>query len=333
MTSVNGAKADDVLVSVIVPVYNVATYLRRCLDSLLAQTHGNCEFIVIDDGSTDESPQICDQYAARDGRVRVVHKQNGGLSSARNAGLDMARGSYYAFVDSDDYVEPKYVENLLRAILESEAKLAMCSVVCEDREGHPVALPYFIALDDDVHTRHDCMAMSCDNTAMIVAWNKLYEANLWSSLRFPEGEIHEDELVFHYVLKQCESIVFVSDGLYHYVSNDKSIMHAKYSSRNLSRIRALSERIAVLRDLAYDDLVPQVADMLIDAYLVQVVRMEYRNKSTQKDLGLVGKQIRKDLSRVSSLLSFRQRINLMGIACCPVLYLDLRQCLNKLRKQ
>ncbi|MBM6699643.1 glycosyltransferase family 2 protein [Bifidobacterium pullorum subsp. saeculare] len=327
------AKSDDVLVSVIVPVYNVAKYLGRCLDSLLAQTHGNCEFIVIDDGSTDESARICDHYAAQDGRVRVVHKQNGGLSSARNAGLDIARGSYYAFVDSDDYVESKYVENMLRAILESEAELAMCSVVCEDGEGHPVALPFFVALDDCVHRRYDCMAMSCDNTAMIVAWNKLYRANLWSSLRFPEGEIHEDELVFHHVLKQCKSVAFVSDGLYHYVSNDKSIMHADYSSRNLSRITALSERIAVLRDLGYDDLVSTVTDMLIDAYLVQVIRMNYRDASTRRELSSLGKRISRDLGGASSLLTLKQRMNLQGISRCPVLYLDLRRCLNKLRKQ
>lgn len=327
------AKSDDILVSVIVPVYNVAKYLGRCLDSLLAQTHNNCEFIVIDDGSTDESARICDQYAVRDGRVKVVHKQNGGLSSARNVGLGRARGSYYVFVDSDDYVEPDYVESLLCAILRSDADLAMCSVICESKNGELSPLPYFAQLDDNVHTRHDCMAIADKNVSMIVAWNKLYRANLWSSLRFPEGEIHEDELTFHYLMEECKSIVFISKMLYHYVRNEESIMHSGYSLKNLTRVKALSERLAVLNRLGYEDLVPAAIDRLISEYLAYILHMDYHNFEVRKVLSAIGKQIGRDVRSIRSPLSFMQKLNLFGIIHYPILYLDVRQCVSSLRKR
>ena len=126
------------MISIIVPVYNVERYLARCVDSVLGQTYPSWELILVDDGSFDRSPAICDEYAGRDGRIKVVHKKNGGLSSARNVGLDMMRGEYVTFLDSDDYWHPCYLEILLNFVEEKQADIAQCDFVRGDSSVFPI---------------------------------------------------------------------------------------------------------------------------------------------------------------------------------------------------
>ena len=236
-----------ILVSIIVPVYQVVSYLAECLDSLLAQTHANLEIILVDDGSTDGSSELCDAYAGRDGRIRVIHQENAGLSAARNAGLDAALGSYLSFVDSDDAVNPFFIEMLLRL----HADIAQCGFCTNDDElmrvpdGAPDALDGENVVGDEVRLtgRDTCEALARDKTgAYTVVWNKLFRRELFETLRFPEGKQHEDEFVTWKTLWAAHSVAVLNIPLYFYRQRSESIMGRGVTNRSLDAIEALQER-------------------------------------------------------------------------------------------
>ena len=190
-------------ISVIVPVYKVQEFLPACLGSLAAQTFRDFELILVDDGSPDGCGAICDAWAGRDGRVRVLHKQNGGLSSARNAGLKIARGRYIAFVDADDLVLPDYLETLYTAIRRDRADLAIGAVEDVDASGAPQQPPALTGpVRPGMSTGRALLPFlySPQATYYTVAWNKLYAARLWEGLRYPEGRNNEDDAVAHRLL-------------------------------------------------------------------------------------------------------------------------------------
>ena len=187
------------------PIYKVEPYLRRAIDSIIKQSYSNLEIILVDDGSPDKCGEICDEYGLLDDRIKVIHKENGGLSDARNAGLDIAAGEYIAFVDSDDYIAGDYVETLLAALNEHDADVAMCAYAVTSSLEYDGSI-FEAGHDDDkkrdgaieVCSREELLknlydANHCDATYFIVAWNKLYKASLWEGIRFPKGKIHEDE--------------------------------------------------------------------------------------------------------------------------------------------
>lgn len=189
------------LISVIVPVYKVEKYLKRCVDSILAQTYPCLEVILVDDGSPDGCPAICDEYAREDRRVRVIHKENGGLSDARNAGIDAAKGKFLGFVDSDDYVHPRFYELLLQALKEEGADIAGCDVkkVCktekiEEKEQQPI--------QRTVYSGREATANLYDA--------QMYKKELFEEIRFPKGKLHEDEFTSYKLLYQSESVVYIN---------------------------------------------------------------------------------------------------------------------------
>ncbi len=173
-------------ISVIVPVYNTEDYLRQCLDSLSAQTMENIEIIVVDDGSTDRSPKICDEYAEKDPRMIVIHRENGGLSAARNSGLDIAQGEYVLFVDSDDWVEPDFCKVPLDAARQTGADLVIFQRMWH-REGEEAELqPPFP--ETGIADKGKILTKWWDIVG-VISWNKLYRRSLFSNLRFPEGKL------------------------------------------------------------------------------------------------------------------------------------------------
>lgn len=314
------------LISVIVPVYNVGvSALSRCLDSLVSQTYPSLEIIVVDDGSTDECPAICDRYGERYECVDVVHQKNRGLSGARNTGLDHAHGEYVAFVDSDDYVDPSYVETLHGALKANGTLIAACSVAVEQKDGTPVDLDYFRTLQEGVLSRHDFLKLAGELTTCIVAWNKLYAAILWKNLRFEEGAIHEDELVFNHLMTQIDSVATVSARHYHYVVNVNGIMHQKYTYRNLARTRAVVQRILECQKLRYYDLIPLFADQLISDLLLNVKQLDMRNGVNASQIREVARRIPPMLALCGKHLSFKQKMNLSLFARAPRVYLALRR--------
>lgn len=208
-------------ISVIVPVYNVERYLRDCLDSVLGQTYTNLEIILVDDGSTDGSSALCDEYGRLDRRVHVIHKVNGGLSSARNAGLDVATGELIGFIDSDDWVEPQMYELLYKGMNETFADVSVCGVTkiyptSEKAQNFPRRRIY--------SRRKALFELVNSQDLESFAWNKLYKRGLFDEVRFPEGRIFEDLITLPKLFNQVGRVVHLNECLYNYRRNDESIL-------------------------------------------------------------------------------------------------------------
>lgn len=244
------------LISVVVPIYKVEKYLPKCIDSILAQTYTNIEVILVDDGSPDGCGRIADDYAAKDNRVRVIHKTNGGLSSARNAGIDIAKGAYIGFVDSDDYIDAKMYEKLYVAIKTSDADMAICNYVWvnEDATMYGDNLLVNSTIPTTVMNCEEALAKLVSFSAeYVTAVNKLYKSGILTSYHFPEGKIHEDEFTAHHFLGLCSKIACISDELYYYVQREGSIT-ANYELKNFDAFDAFIDRYRFYKKNGYKDL-------------------------------------------------------------------------------
>ena len=209
-------------IGVIIPVYNVAPYLVRCLDSVLAQTFTDWELILVDDGSTDGSGDICNDYAVRDQRIKVLHQVNGGAAAARNAGLDANTAEYIAFIDADDYVEPNYLAAMFDALQKHQTRLAVCGTkrYCADGQVEIRAtMPKPLMTPKSVLT---CLLRS-DDPITSGPYAKLYHRDLFRELRFPVGHISEDLAIMYQLVAQCDQIATVSWPLYHYCCRPNSV--------------------------------------------------------------------------------------------------------------
>lgn len=238
------------LISVIVPIYKVEKYLDRCINSIVNQTYRNLEIILVDDGSPDKCPLMCDEWQKKDERIKVIHKENGGLSSARNAGLDIATGEYIAFVDSDDYILPDMYEYLYRLIDENDADFSMCEFMYADEKG--------LAIDDNSDTEDEKIDVLSGDEALeefvmrnwhyVLAWNKLYRKHIFRNLRFPEGKLHEDDFIAHIIIYQCIRIAYTTRKYYMYTQRDDSIMG---DARNTFRVRHMADTLSALTQKYY----------------------------------------------------------------------------------
>ena len=233
------------LISIIVPVYKVEKYLVKCVESILAQTYTNFELILVDDGSPDLCPSICDEYAKKDKRIIVIHKQNGGLSDARNAGLDIATGDFIGFVDSDDYIEKDLYELMLRGILNAKADMAICNYLCVDEDYNLIREKNkYLPIRDEVLNASEFITKYTEEFGWyyVVAWNKLYRKSLFDNLRYPLGKQHEDAFLIHYLAFRCGKIVCIRKGLYYYVQRQGSIMTQQFSIKNMDLGDALIDQ-------------------------------------------------------------------------------------------
>lgn len=214
------------LISVIVPVFNVNRYLKKCVDSITSQSFSNLEIIIVDDGSTDDSGKIADELQQNDGRIRVFHKPNGGLSSARNFGIDVAKGRYLAFVDSDDYLEHDFLKELYCELKYNNAEISICGVnyVLENgkryekhNKGKRIKMNFREAFQD----------MCCGNNFDMAVWNKLFDASLFSNIRFPVGKLSEDYYILYKLIEKANVISFTPLHLYNYLQRKNSISNNK----------------------------------------------------------------------------------------------------------
>lgn len=260
------------LISVIVPVYKVEQYLKRCVDSILAQTYQNTEIILVDDGSPDRCPALCDQYAEQYAKVRVIHQQNKGLSGARNTGIDAAKGEYLAFADSDDVLSPHFLESLYRAIREANAEISQCR--WEYMHGDSLKEEYRPDAARDVLSGREMLSRLYIQTGAyyVVAWNKLYRRELFETIRYPEGRIHEDEATTYLLFDVCKRAVVVDNALYGYFvgGGGTSITRNGFSMKKLDWRTANTERVRYFLENDYQELiVPAVKacnDGSIDLY-------------------------------------------------------------------
>ena len=280
------------LISIVVPVYNVEKYLRECVDSILAQTYPEFEVLLIDDGATDSSGRICDEYAERDSRIRVFHKENGGLSDARNYGMDRIKGEYITFIDSDDLVGKDYLEILLRMAKEHKADIsALGTIVFEDGGELPACT---ISDDVIVETADEAILdMLLRKNFGLSAWGKLYASNLFNQIRFPVGKIYEDLFTTPYVAKKSTKIVFANSRQYYYRQRSNSIVHSKLSQkdyvifegheklRKFMKITGIPNGKEVANCRFMDDLVGIILQRLVynDNYVSEMKNLLSENKA------------------------------------------------------
>ncbi len=302
------------LISVIVPVYQVEKYLYRCVESLLCQSYGNIEIILVDDGSKDMSGKICDMYGRKDARVRVLHKQNGGLSEARNAGLAMARGEYILFVDSDDWVSPYYAANLYSALSRENADLA---ISCFENvlEGKPVRTKALSALSGyRCLSAEECLKkMLYQDGVEICAWGKLYKRRIFEGLRYPVGKLYEDIPVTYRALKASPKVALIKNTDYYYFQRRDSIQNRRFYMQKLDGILHLEElQLLMSRDF------PQLQKAARCRYfsmlcniLFQIKEKEY--KACRKMLwwellryrkGILGDKEARPKARLAAVVSF-----------------------------
>lgn len=226
------------LISIIVPIYKVEQYLDRCIDSIVSQTYSNLELILVDDGSPDGCPKKCDNWAEKDKRIRVIHKKNGGLSDARNAGMETAKGNYISFIDSDDWIEPDFYKVLLDAIQENQCEIAGCKYRRTSKLSKETGKIGKTACYDCV------LAMDAliDNIIEQVVWNKLYDRNIVNDVLFEKGKYHEDEFWSYQVFGKITRYVEVDYIGYNYFVRSDSIMGEAYSLKRLDAIEAKTIR-------------------------------------------------------------------------------------------
>lgn len=229
----------ETAISVIVPVYRVEKYLPACIDSILNQTFTDFELILVDDGSPDRCPEICDEVARRDARVRVIHQANAGLSAARNAGIEIAHGEWLGFVDSDDYIAPQFYEKLYQTAQRTDADCVMCSVQNVDESGKSIDSA-LMRVADEVKTGQEVLQKigRDDVTPYLTAWNKLYRRKLFNTLRYPAGRQNEDVFVFAELFCQVQRAACVAEPLYFYRKRIDSIMNSAVTLRNLDEMWA-----------------------------------------------------------------------------------------------
>lgn len=212
------------LISVIIPIYKVEPYLEHCIDSVLKQAYASLEIILVDDGSPDNCPKICDEYAQKDPRIKVIHKENGGLSDARNAGLDICTGDYIFFLDSDDWISKDCIQ-----ILEETAKANDYDIIV----GNFRKVYQKSGISDDIHhpqhrelkpTQAIENLIGPNGLTFTTAWGKLYKRHIWKDIRFPKGKLYEDAYVSHLLYAKSKTIAFIDTPLYFYLQRSDSIL-------------------------------------------------------------------------------------------------------------
>ncbi len=304
------------LISVIVPVYNVERLLDRCVRSITEQTYRHLEIILVDDGSSDGCPRLCDEWAERDDRIRVIHKPNGGASDARNVGLDAMHGDFVAFVDSDDYVEPDYLKKLHAGI--ADADMSVCSVICEGPDGKIQQGSEPFTDERIIIQPEEFLCRALLDWRLAVVWGRLYVASIWNQLRFPVGRIHEDEYVLHQVVDRCESINVLPDGLYHYIVMAGSVMHSGFSIKNLDRLEALTWRLKYCVGKGYRQCTALTFDKFIED-LDFASGLDWSDRDIHARLGEIFAQLRHVPLSAGSFLSAKRRMQFIGLWFAPFL--------------
>lgn len=297
------------LISIIVPVYNVEKYINTCVESILKQTYRDLEIILVDDGSTDASGELCDELAKMDSRIVVMHKENGGLSDTRNAGLDCATGEWIMFVDSDDFIHPDTVKLSLEIAQKNQSDLLAFGYMYVDEQCDYVqtTLGY---VNETVYTEDQLLrAFAKQDTGSVMACNKLYRKSIWEEIRFPVGKIHEDEFVIVDVLQRANNATVIDAKLYFYRQRQGSIMATRNLKSEYDALEAFELRCEKLKD---DE---ELYCLSRSRYLSQLIRLYFLEGKAQRKILL--KKYRN--SYATSWKWVHWKANLYGLAfrVCP----------------
>lgn len=237
------------LVTIIIPVYNVSNYLPRLMETALSQTHRELEILLIDDGSTDPSGNICDEYSAKDSRVKAIHKCNSGVADARNTGIEKASGEYIVFTDGDDYLAEDYVEYLLKLCTDNDADISCCAWTT-DESGKLSKCSYRKNEPGLYKGYHEAMrAMLTTRIFSSSVWGKMFRRSLFDEVRFPEGSnYYEDDATMYRLVSKAGSVAIGGDAKYFYTLRDDSLIHRSFNDNNFKMIKVFEERCSFIED-------------------------------------------------------------------------------------
>ncbi len=256
-------------ISVILPVYNVEKFLEKSVMSVMEQTYADLEIILVDDGATDSCPELCDKFAERDSRIVVIHKENGGLSDARNAGIEVASGEALYFMDSDDYIEKDTLEIFVNEMQNSSVDMVVGNYRKVTEEGEFISEYGYGVQNPLIRGSNKFVALQ-EHGQLGPAWNKLCRKQLFDRVRFPKGKYHEDDFVSHQLLYYADVIAVLPDYTYNYVQRQGSIMNTGYSVRRLDGAEAYLERMEFYRKVKSPELIrlviPSIVEELATAY-------------------------------------------------------------------
>lgn len=315
------------LISIIVPVFNSAPFLERCLTSLLEQSYKNTEIILVDDGSTDNSPTICDLFAEKESRIVVIHQKNLGVSVARNTGITCARGNLLAFIDADDYISTQMIEKLFNRITSDQADVAICGYKKVDEKGNELRV---ITISDAVVSGKQAIKMHYQNTAgiMVLPVNKLYHKKLFEHIRFPEGKRCEDEALFYRILDLCERVSILSEPYYCYVQHENSFMGGVYKVARLDGIEASFERYLFYsaHSEKYQDLLQPEGKAFVWLFNDVMQHFQPTTKEEKERVHEIYKMARIMCSQREVIWSLRQRMKLRF----PVFYYAAKKIKDRL---
>lgn len=295
------------LISIIIPVYKVEKYIHRCIDSVLNQTYKNIEVILVDDGSPDNCGIICDEYSQKDERIRVIHKKNGGLSDARNAGINTVSGEYIGFIDSDDWIENRYIEKLYRLINKYHADVSVCNFIRISYEDEILNNNFKIEIKE--YTNIQALEQYYDKyyVQMVVAWGKLYKKSLFKDIKFPIGKIHEDEYITYKLIYRSNKIVLTTEPLYYYWQRSDSIMGSGFNIKGqIDAIDAFEERARFLSKVGLEDLSKKTYSSAFSMYIVVLRRMdEFGDKISKNEVTKQLKKLNKKLEKSKQKIIFK----------------------------
>lgn len=296
------------LISVIVPVYNVEKYLTKCVDSITNQTYKNLEIILVDDGSPDNCPILCDNFAKTDKRIKVIHKKNGGLSDARNVGIENATGEYITFVDSDDYLNNNLIKLLYDNMIQTNSNISICSFQ-EVRENDNLDISAKQDAELEVFSDSSIMDQlySKHHVEFVTAWGKLYKKDIFKHVKYPIGKINEDEFVCHHILSLCNKVCYTDAKCYYYLQRENSIMHQKYSKKNLDVFEAFYDRFVFFKEKY-----PNLAVLALYDFLSNIISRYY--KFDKKYRKFLRKMFNKNYNKINNFylkqLSKKRKIKL-----------------------
>ncbi len=323
----------DKLVTVIVPVHNTEKYIQKCMESLLCQTHSNIEIILVEDGSTDSSYALCSEYAAKDARVTCIHLENGGVSAARNYALDMAKGQYVMFVDSDDYVEPDYVQTLLEAMCLSKAELAVCNYWWTYSDREEVQMKDYKSGRYPVKEYYrDVLGRSMFHGFL---WNRIFKRDIIeeNNIRMDTKVAVAEDLKFVCEYAQfIDEYVYVDRALYHYLQRQGSVMNSvKLTSKYIASMEAYDDLIVL-----YDKQAPEYTYLMKYEYIKRAADIIYRAKVTgckDERLKEYSLRMKEYYSQIKVQYSGLGRVALLGMSKAPVMYGRVRQLYRRIKKK
>lgn len=277
----------DTAISVIVPVYKVEKYLDKCVKSILNQTFRDFELLLVDDGSPDQCGAMCDAYAAKDSRIKVLHKKNGGLSDARNYGMQFAKGEYFTFIDSDDFIEPSYLEVLYQLVTKYQVKISAVSTnnVQENADYEPKCQE---SISKKAGIEEGIRRMLVRDPFGIAAWGKLYHRALFQTVQYPVGRLYEDMLTTPYLFDQCDAIAFSDAKLYCYLERNDSIMHRPVKEKDLQAFEGMQLTLDYL-EKKYSGL----HEASVCRYTYDTIGVIFSRLIWHKDYLKIAKQIKK----------------------------------------